>query len=182
MGYQGLGFFHGFGMEGLGHVTAFRRQPYPDGTSVLEIGETFHQATGLQGVHQLGNRGRLDPQPGSQVADPEAGIGSLPGIPRFVGFMGQAVDQLELPGPGSVAESRPTFERSYSPEGFEQAFCELTGGVIMVSVHGCPLLGWLIVSIPNYMWSRDPGHGVFRAFLIKPLVLKLGHDRSRLSR
>jgi hypothetical protein len=74
VGYQGLGFFHSSGVEGLGHVTAFRGQPYPDGTSVLGIGETFHQAAGFKGIHQLGNRGRLDPQPGSQVADPEASL------------------------------------------------------------------------------------------------------------
>jgi hypothetical protein len=135
VGYQGLGFFHGFGMEGLGHVTAFLRQPYPDGPPVIAVGKAFHQAAGFQGVHQLGNRRWLYTQPGGQVADPEAGIRCLPGIPCLVGFMGQAVDQLELAGPGSVAKAGPPFEGSYCAEGFEKAFGELPGGVIMVSVH-----------------------------------------------
>jgi hypothetical protein len=76
--------------------------------------------------------------------------------------MSQSVDQLELPRPGSMTKSGASLEGAYSPEGFEEAFGELPGRVIVSLVfviHGSPLLDRLIISITNYIEAKNRSQG-----------------------
>jgi hypothetical protein len=76
-----------------------------------------------------------------------------------VGFVGQAVDQLELPWPGCMAETGAPFEWANRTEGFEEAFGQLAGGIIAVGIHMSPLLARLIFSVPNYIDAKDRSQG-----------------------
>ena len=170
-------------VSSIGHLPACCREPHPYGTPVFAIGKTFHKASGLQGIHKLGNRRWLDPKPSGQVADPQ------PNLWRLFAFMCKPVDQLELSGAGSVPEAWTPSEGSYCPEGLEQALGQQPGGrlygpctirtissirrsqrgrsrstpglvVDLVFVlHGSPLLGNLIVSITNYIDADAKGQG-----------------------